>query len=255
MQVKVLSQQLPGLAAQQCLTSVAGDRRWRKLRQKPSGLKSPTHQGGERNLGPQRRANIAVSTWLPREVGCGEMSSRARFPHGRRPMDTDEGNGPTQSVFAPAHGWWHQGNGQRPKAGKVSVRKDRMAARLADQVVVAMMPRDNITLAEPRTCGAAACLEKRGSSRHAFGPTGVNDRVVDRALTTRQTRYGIERGRSRRMQSGPAVLKPYWGKPAVRNFREGRENLDLVRQRSKASRPYSPNPPARFEREDQETGA
>src|SRR6266581_1732221 len=53
-----------------------------------------------------------------------------------------------------------------------------VASRLADQVVVAMTLEDSTTSAERRTCGAAACWTKRGSSRHALGPTGTNDRVA-----------------------------------------------------------------------------
>ncbi len=53
-----------------------------------------------------------------------------------------------------------------------------VASRLADQVVVAMTLEDSTTSAERRTCGAAACWTKRGSSRYALGPTGTNDRVA-----------------------------------------------------------------------------
>ena len=82
-------------------------------------------------------------------------------------MDADEDNGQEQSARAPAYGWWHQRNDQQPKAGKVSApegltrkpekARRRIATRLADRVVVARMPRDNKTLAEQRTRGAAAC--------------------------------------------------------------------------------------------------
>jgi hypothetical protein len=72
----------------------------------------PTRQEGERNLRPQRRANTAVSTRLATRNGSWSNEQPSLFPHGRRPMDIDEGNGPVQSVPAPAHGWWHQGNGR-----------------------------------------------------------------------------------------------------------------------------------------------
>jgi len=54
-----------------------------------------------------------------------------------------------------------------------------VAARLADQVVVAKTLEDNITSAEQRTCGAAVFRRIRGSSLHAFGPMGTNDRVEE----------------------------------------------------------------------------
>jgi hypothetical protein len=54
-----------------------------------------------------------------------------------------------------------------------------VASRLADRVVVAMTLEDTTTSAEQRTRGAAECRQVRGSSRHAFGPTGSNDRVAD----------------------------------------------------------------------------
>jgi hypothetical protein len=72
----------------------------------------PTRQEGKRNLRPQRRANTAVSTRLATRNGSWSNEQPSPFPQGRRPMDIDEGNGPVQSVPAPAHGWWHQGNGQ-----------------------------------------------------------------------------------------------------------------------------------------------
>jgi len=136
-----------------------------------AGRTSPTRQEGERNLGPQRRANTAASSRLPTRNGSWGIEQPSPFPHGRRPMGVDEGNGPRQSTSAPAHGWWHQVNGQRPKAGKVSLPQGRshkpkarreVAARLADRVVVARMPRDSITPAEQRTRGVAACSPKRG---------------------------------------------------------------------------------------------
>jgi hypothetical protein len=137
----------------------------------------PTRQEGERNLGPQRRANTAASTRLATRNGSWPNEQPSPFPHGRRPMDADEGNGSVQSVSAPAHGWWHQGNGQRPKAGKVSASRGPshklrarrwVMARLADRVVVAMMPMDNITSAEQRTRGAALCAMTRRRTRHGW---------------------------------------------------------------------------------------
>jgi hypothetical protein len=94
------------------------------------------------------------------------VGPRAAEPlhYGRRPTGAGEGNGPMQPAPAPAYGWWHQSNGRRSKAGKVSRVQSRsgkptksarwaVPARLADRVVVAMMPLDSTTGAEQRTRG------------------------------------------------------------------------------------------------------
>ena len=94
-----------------------------------------------------------------------------------------------------------------------------MAARLADRVVVAMMPRDNITLAERRTRGVAACLREARlvPTWPGPGPTGDNERVAEWAL--RGASNSVTGKGAPRDQIRTATLKPYWGKPAVRNFR------------------------------------
>jgi len=62
----------------------------------------------------------------------------------------------------------------------------------------------------------------RGRSGHALGPTGRN-----RARSQQERRVGqtvaIAAGRSD-LTDGHVVLKPYWGKPTVRNFRGARGN-------------------------------
>jgi hypothetical protein len=271
--VEVPSQQLSGLAAKQCLTLPSGDRGKCKLRQKSPGPRGPTHQGGERILGPQRRANTAAPKWLPTRNGSWgiEQPSPSRTGEGQRVPTkvTDQwsrhllrrmGGGTRRRVNVIKQGR----SRRREGSGHKSRTRRREATRLADGVVVAMMPRDNITREEQRTRGAAACQMKRGPSRHASGPRGKYGRVVKVALRARQTR-GAMRGRSRLMGAcGPAALKPYWGKPTVRNFRGAWGNgatEDAKRARSwkrrirpsvllRAAAPhaYSTNPHARFER-------
>jgi hypothetical protein len=141
--------------------------------------------------------------------------------------------------------------------------RPREMPRLADRVVVAEMPRDSTPLAEQRSRGAAACLLKRRPTLHALGPMRYPGHVVDATLRAHQTRR--RRGRARPMRScGPAALKPYWGTPAVRNFRGARGNgatVDAKRARNwkrrtqpsmdlRAIAPcvYSPHPQARVER-------
>jgi hypothetical protein len=155
----------------------------------PRGRESgPTCQEGEQNLRPQReRTTVSVETASHvKQVVGDEQPSPSCMGEGQ--WDPTKVNGPVQSEPAPAYRWWHQGTDRRPKAEKVSVAeglahkpKARRQAlpRLADQVVVAMTPRDSITLAERRTCGVAVCSTRRGSTRHAFGPTGRSDRVAE----------------------------------------------------------------------------
>jgi hypothetical protein len=155
----------------------------------PRGRESgPTCQEGEQNLRPQReRITISVETAThAKQVVGDEQPSPSRMGEGQ--WEPTKVNGPAQSDPAPAYRWWHQGNDRRPKAEKASVAESlvhkpqarhQVLPRLADQVVVAMTPRDNITLAERRTCGVAVCSTMRGSTRHAFGPTGRSDRVAE----------------------------------------------------------------------------
>jgi|SRR5712664_763359 len=152
------------------------------------GAERPDPSGGRAKLGAAAESeHCSVVTASPREAGVG-FEQPSPVPHGRRPMDVGEGNGPTQPKSAPAHGWWHQVNGQRPKAGMVSGSRDPVykpqarhweTVRSADRVVVAMTLRDNRTPAERRTRGAEACSTERRSSRHALGPTGTNDHVAE----------------------------------------------------------------------------
>ena len=69
----------------------------------------------------------------------------------------------------------------RPQAQVEEIRRG-VSVRLADRVVVATMLRDNITLAEQRTRGAAACPAEVRIVPTCLWPTGFNDRVAERAL-------------------------------------------------------------------------
>jgi hypothetical protein len=125
------------------------------------------------------------------------MASHEKWVVGiEQPSPSRKGEGQWISVEATGHDSWdllrHMGDGtsgmisdpkqrrSRDRSASGTSREARLGvvARLADQVVVAMMPRDSITLAERRTCGVAACWRRRGASRHALGPTGTNARVV-----------------------------------------------------------------------------
>jgi hypothetical protein len=271
--VKVPSQQLSGLAAQQYLTSSVGDHRRRKLRQKPSGPQGPTHQGGERNLGSQRRANTAASKRLPARNGSRDIEQPSLIltwakANGSRRRQRTNAVVVCSGVWVVAPREWsvtenREGLGIAKTRSPSREARPREMPRLADRVVVAEMPRDSTTLAEQRSRGAAACLLKRRPTLHALGPMRHPGHVVDATLRAHQTRR--RRGRARPMRScGPAALKPYWGTPAVRNFRGARGNgatVDAKRARNwkrrtqpsmdlRAIAPcvYSPHPQARVER-------
>src|SRR6266545_444108 len=118
--------------------------------------------------------------------------------------------------------------------------------------------------------GQRRALDGRGHAPTCpSGPTGNSGRVGEGAPRARQTRPW--RGRALPGGTcGPAVLKPYWGKPAVRNFRGARGNgatghakrarsrkrriQPSAHLRATAPRAYSTKPHARFERGKPETG-
>ncbi len=179
-------------------------------------------RSGERTL--QRRYGF------PRETGCGDSSSRARFPHGRRPMDAAEerasAGGVCSGVWVAAPGEW----------SVTQSREGLTAARPEAQASVGEAPggretdgsgrssedaRDSRTLAEQRTRGTTAYAGwARTRPDMPCGPTGDSGRVAEGVPRVCQTPWG-ERAHPGGM-CGPAVLKPYWGKPAVRNFRGAR---------------------------------
>jgi hypothetical protein len=158
------------------------------------------------------------------------------------PSKMDEGqwdrrsNEHSQSIVAPAYGWWHQTNDGCLKVGKVSWSQGRshkpnitarreVIARLADRVVVAMMPSDNITLAEQRTRGVAACSMKRGHAPTCFGKTGANGNKRSCSGTSTKTAANSfldEEGRG--SMPGPTrYLEAVLGKTHRTEFYRGRE--------------------------------
>lgn len=165
-----------------------------------------------------------------------------------------------------------QRRSQSRRAGGTS-REARLPVelRLADQVVVAMMHGDNTTPAERRTCGMAVCWTRRRSSRHAFGPTGINDRVVEAG-----TKGSPNSADGPRRKGEPETnvrcrrLEAVLGKTRRTEFQKGcvetesrklypgtkleTADTDKGFLRATAPRIYSPNPHVRFERRRVETG-
>ena len=98
-----------------------------------------------------------------------------------------------------------------------------VSVRLTDRVVVAMRLRDNITPAERRTRGAAMCSRTRRRTRNVrpgVGLTGYLRRVAKASTKRASNSPALAAGQGAREETcGRAALKPYWGKPAVRNFR------------------------------------
>lgn len=174
--------------------------------------------GGQAKPGAAAESeHCSVVRMSPRESGCGNRGSRALFP-GRRPMDNGEGNGPVQPSSPPAQGWWHQGNGHRLKAGKVSwpessghkLRSSEATSgneaggsgRSSDEA------RDSITLAEPRARGTAPCVRSEGRPDMPQGQRELRH-FVDYALRRWQSRIGDE---GRRRCKIPRCLEAVLGK-------------------------------------------
>lgn len=129
------------------------------------------------------------------------------------------GGGTEGMISVPKQGGSHP----REARGTSWQARPRVSVRPADRVVVALMPRDNRTLAEQRTRGAAMCSRTRGRTRNVrpgVGLTGEPRRVA-KASTKRASNSPASAARqgAREVMCGRAALKPYRGKPAVRHFR------------------------------------
>ena len=84
------------------------------------GAERSDSTGGLANPGAAAVANTTASTGSPhvdRVVGTSSEPSLSKIGEGQR---CRRRNGQAQLALAPAYGWRHQGNGHRPKAGKVS---------------------------------------------------------------------------------------------------------------------------------------
>lgn len=197
-----------------------------KAQAKALGADRSDPTGGRANLGAAAESeHCSVEKDTLREAGCREMSNcRALFP-GRRPTGDGQGNGPVQPSSAPAQRWWHQGNGWHSKAGKVSKPKDSArkprTGKAASGSETGGSGRsskdtaDNITAVERRARGAAPCTQGKGRPDM---PSGQQESTVSRCAGTKAT--SNSRARKGAADAGSrAALKPYWGKPAVRNFR------------------------------------
>jgi hypothetical protein len=71
--------------------------------------------------------------------------------------------------------------------------------------------------------------------------TGVQDSVSDdtkgegkQSVALRMPGVGLNSATDRKASPERSALKPYWGKPAVRNFREGDGNNGIIRSPSSA---------------------
>jgi len=152
-----------------------------------AGKTGPTRQEGERTLGPQRERTLQRRNGFPRGAGRGVSSSRAhsRMGEGQWALTKVTGQCSRRLLRRMGGGTWRmvddskQGRSRRCEArGTSREARLRVTARLADRVVVAMMPRDSRTLAEQRARGAAMRSMTRRRTRHAFGPTGDPRRVA-----------------------------------------------------------------------------
>jgi len=154
------------------------------------GAERSDPSGGRANFGAAARANTTASRWLPTGNGSWGIEQPS-------PSRTGEGQWVSMKVTGQCSrrllrriGGGTEGMVSDPKQGRSRDREARdtrresrlrVTTRLADRVVVAMRPRESITLAEQRTRGAALRSMTRGRTRHArhvSGPTGDIRRVA-----------------------------------------------------------------------------
>src|SRR5580692_4360358 len=100
------------------------------------------------------------------------------------------------------------------------------------------MDRDTITLTGARTSGArprgpSDGITTRKPARHSAGSqvSALDDTKDESKLSValRMQGAGLSRSADRKASSEMSALKPYWGKPAVRNFRGGYGNGGIIR--------------------------
>jgi hypothetical protein len=194
-------------------------------------------QEGERSLGPQRERTLEASTRLATRNGSwrNEQSSLSRTDEDQwiraKAMDTCSPDllrrigGGTKRMVDDSK----QGRSLRREASEPSKpARSEVTMRLTDRVVVAMTSRDNITLAEQRTRGAAVCSTKRGLPRHAqhsAWPTGYSSRVVEAGTEdapNSSTRKGASDNNLR-----SRCLEAVLGKTRRTEFQKGPEETEL----------------------------
>jgi hypothetical protein len=130
------------------------------------------------------------------------------------------GGGTEGMVSDPKQGRSHE----RETRGTSREARPRVNVRLADRVVVAEMPRDNITLAEQRTRGAAMCSTTRRRTRHGqpgVGPTGNLRRVAKRSTKGASNSMASLSGKGAPEQLRSRCLEAVLGKTRRTEFQRG----------------------------------
>ncbi len=184
----------------------------------PSGGRAKTGAAAERE-----HCSVEKLSHEKRVVGCRAAEP---FAQGRRPMDDSEGNGPVQLSSAPAYGWWHQRNGECSKAGMVSTPESPVHKPLGEasgDVETGGSGRSSEDAEGQHNPGGAKDPWDSGVPAYARTAPTCQSANGDSRSCSRGGHYGSIKpdawGRVRLEQEPAAVLKPYWGKPAVRNFR------------------------------------
>ena len=142
-------------------------------------------------MGPQRERTLCeASKWLPTRNGSWGIEQPSSSRKGEGQWMMAKATGQRSLHLLRRIGGGTEGLVDDPKQGRSREReadgtsheaRPEVVARLTDRVVVATTPRDNITPAEQRTRGAAACSTTRGRTRHArhaAEPTGDPRRVA-----------------------------------------------------------------------------
>src|SRR6267378_855593 len=155
-------------------------------------------------------------------------TNRLRSPRGRRgrhvKKDGQRKRGTTRR--SPRRSVHSEGISYKPLSGEIGMclRVGRMGPQLR-------MERDRTTRSGARAPGVERQrpLERRCSS--AKRPPAQNGDLTREAGSTKEQWQTVRREEAwhgKALSDRPA-LKPYWGKPAVRNFREGNGNVGIIR--------------------------
>ena len=165
------------------------------------------------------RSLVCGALWLPNlckigegQAGCASLLMAHRS-HRSRDDGTESSSGRINWGPSAAGGLVPQSGGiiHKPLGGRQR-RRCGHSKRRSDRTIKPD--------GEPRATGLAVVVR---SSRCRLDASPTTDQTPGTEIPT-VTAYKRARARSRRWPWRQAGLKPYWGKPAVRNFRGGRGN-------------------------------
>jgi hypothetical protein len=200
-----------------------------KAQAKALGAERSDPSGGRANAGAaaeSEHCSVEMATHVKRVVGYRAAEPDSRMGEGQwaLPKQRARAGGVCSGAWVVAPAEWSVAQSRegltvaRPEAqagnGEAEGgRETGGSGRSSDDA------RDTITRAEQRTRGTAACAGwARTRPEMPFWANGNQRSSSQRRTKGTSNPLTAGQGASGEM-CGPAVLKPYWGKPAVRNFR------------------------------------